>query len=227
MNETHFNGVFVTKPEEMAAKLSLVRAFVFDWDGVFNDGEKDANGSSPFNEVDAMGTNLIRFNHYLRTKQVPVSAIISGEKNELSFSFAKREHFQTVYFRVKHKINALEHLCKAHNLRTEEVAFFFDDVLDFSAAKMAGLRIMINRHSTPLLKEYVLKNNLADYITAFSGGEHGIREAVEMLMGVSGIYTETIDQRAHFSETYKQYLEERNRQPTSFYGTDALQPVNL
>ena len=39
----------------LARQLHGIRALVFDWDGVFNDGWKDAQGGSPFSEVDSMG----------------------------------------------------------------------------------------------------------------------------------------------------------------------------
>src|SRR5215207_7239956 len=91
-----FKGRFFLEPEELASRLHRVKAFVFDWDGVFNGGEKDEHGSSPFNEVDAMGTNLLRFNHHLRNNAQPAVAIITGENNKAAISFAKREHFNAV-----------------------------------------------------------------------------------------------------------------------------------
>jgi 3-deoxy-D-manno-octulosonate 8-phosphate phosphatase (KDO 8-P phosphatase) len=227
MNDKNFKGLFAASPEAIAARLKDIKAFVFDWDGVFNDGKKDAGGSGYFSEVDAMGTNLLRFNHYLLKKEVPLSAIISGEKNDVTFTFAKREHFHAVYFGVKHKLNAIEHFCSETGLAPENIAFFFDDVLDFSAASVAGLRIMIGRASTPLLKEYAQKNNYVDYITAFSGGEHGLRESAELLLSASGLYNETLDHRVQSSEIYKSYLDKRNRQATSFYSSDKIEPVTV
>ena len=94
---------FVSSADEIAQKFSAIKAFVFDWDGVFNNGEKNGGGSSSFNEIDSMGTNLLRFSHYLKNKQLPHTAIISGEKNESAFFFAKREHFGASYFKIANK----------------------------------------------------------------------------------------------------------------------------
>src|ERR1044072_1131132 len=121
-----FNGSFVSDPAEIQKKLAKVKAYIFDWDGVFNNGQKGENGSSPFNEVDAMGTNLLRFNHYLRTGQIPVFIIISGENNVAAQTLARRESYQAVYSGVKYTPEALDHLCEAYNLKVEEVAFVFD-----------------------------------------------------------------------------------------------------
>jgi 3-deoxy-D-manno-octulosonate 8-phosphate phosphatase (KDO 8-P phosphatase) len=212
-----FKGKFLTDVSAFAEKFTAIRAFVFDWDGVFNNGIKDDNGSSAFSEIDAMGTNLLRFNHYLLTGKTPLVTIISGEKNKAAFSLANREHFDAVYYKAVHKIKALDHFCAKHSLQHKEVAFFFDDVLDFSVAKVCGLRIMVSRKSNPLLMEFVQNNSLADYMTAADGGTHAVREAVELLMGFSGKYDDTISQRMYFTETYQGYLQLRNKPQPVFY----------
>ncbi|MFM7838489.1 MAG: hypothetical protein ACKO6K_02890, partial [Chitinophagaceae bacterium] len=55
-----FSGEFITSLPHLQEKLSNVRAYVFDWDGVFNEGFKNEQGSSAFSEIDAMGINLLR-----------------------------------------------------------------------------------------------------------------------------------------------------------------------
>lgn len=214
---SHFKGSFITPADEIAKKLSGIKAFVFDWDGVFNNGVKDENGTSSFSEIDAMGTNLMRFNHYLRNNDVPVVAIISGERNAMAWTLAKRESFDGVYSGIKFKAEALQHICELHDLKPEEVCFVFDDVLDFSVAAAVGLRIMIPRASSPLLTEYAVQHKMVDYLTACEGGNGAVREAVELLMGMSGKYSETIDNRMNFTETYRAYLETRNMTMPAFY----------
>ncbi len=223
----HFKGQFIIAPELMREKLDQVKAFVFDWDGVFNNGMKDENGSSPFSEVDSMGTNMLRLNHYLRTGKTPVTAIITGEKNKAAFSLAEREHFNAVYYGIRHKATALAHLCLTHHLAPGEVAYIFDDVLDFSVAAACGLRIMVQRTCTPLLSGFAVEHDLVDYLTASDGGRHAVREFSELMLGISGQYNETITHRMHYTETYQQYLKKRNEVPVSFYSrteTDTITP---
>jgi 3-deoxy-D-manno-octulosonate 8-phosphate phosphatase (KDO 8-P phosphatase) len=214
---SHFKGSFITPIQDMQEKLSRIKAYIFDWDGVFNDGVKDENGTSSFSEVDAMGTNMLRFNHYLRHNDVPIVAIISGERNSAAWILAKRECFHGVYSRIKLKTEALQHLCDKHGIRPEEVAFVFDDVLDFGAAEKCGLRIMIPRPCAPLLAEFAVQNGLVDYMTACVGGEGAVREAVELLTGISGMYNETIANRMHYGEVYKTYITLRNETVPAFY----------
>jgi 3-deoxy-D-manno-octulosonate 8-phosphate phosphatase (KDO 8-P phosphatase) len=212
-----FKGTFLASPVAIQEKLFKIKAYIFDWDGIFNNGMKDENGSSPFSEVDAMGTNMLRFNHYLRKGQSPVTAVITGEKNNAAFTLANREHFHTVYYGMKNKKESLQHLCSAHDIEAHEVAFFFDDVIDFSIAELCGLRIMINRASNPLLIDYAVRNNYVDYITATDGGSHALRESIELLTGLSERYDDTIAERVRFSEHYQGYLDARNAAKLSFY----------
>lgn len=214
---SHFKGSFITPWQEIQQKLQGIKAFVFDWDGVFNNGMKDEKGSSPFSEVDSMGTNLLRFNHYLLHGHNPVFAVISGERNKAAASLARREHFHALYSGIRFKVDALKHLCEKNNIQPSEVAFVFDDVLDFSVAAQCGLRIMIPRACNPLMVEFAVQRNMVDYLTACEGGNGAVREAVELLTGLGGKYTDVLTQRMNFTETYQAYLAERNEIPTAFY----------
>jgi len=224
MNITHpeqiksfFKGSFLASPETLLAKLHHIKAFVFDWDGVFNAGFKDAGGSSPFNEIDSMGINMMRFNHFIRKGENPVMAVISGEHNAAALFLSKREHFHCVYSGIRNKKDALLHFCSVHNIKPEEIAFFFDDILDLSLAPICGLRILVGRESNPMFNNLVQTNELADYITANDGGHNAIREAAELIIGITGRYNNTIMQRVAWSDNYQHYITERNTITTNYF----------
>ncbi len=217
---------FVTSAEEIAQKLNNIKAFVFDWDGVFNNGEKNGGGSSSFNEIDSMGTNLLRFSYYLKNKQLPQTALISGEKNESAFFFAQREHFNASYFKIANKKWALDHFCNIYSIQPNQICYFFDDVLDLSIAQQAGLRILISRKASTLFTNYAKQHNLADYITANASGNFAVREACEMLMGINNSFNEVITSRMHYDEIYQQYILARNLPPTHFYTYNNRQIIN-
>ncbi|RYE24561.1 MAG: phosphatase [Sphingobacteriales bacterium] len=214
---SHFKGVFVTEPLQILQRLRRIKAFVFDWDGVFNNGEKNDNGTSSFNEVDSMGTNLLRFDHFLHHGSLPIVAVISGENNKAAATLARRESFNAVYSGIKFKTEALQHLCEVHGIKPEEIAFVFDDVLDFSIAEKAGIRIMVQRSCNPLLTQYAVKHKLVDYLTENAGGKGALREATEFIMSFGGKFDESIKHRMNFSDTYQQYLTERNQSTPLFY----------
>jgi len=214
---SELGGSFITAPEDLRKKLDGIKAYIFDWDGVFNNGQKIAGSGSPFSEVDSMGTNLLRFSHFLKTGHLPVSAVISGEKNESAISFSERECFHYSFFKTPHKIEALEFICNKQGIVPSEVAYVFDDVLDLSIAKVCGLRILVRHTSNVMFEEYCRKNHLADYITAADGNHYAVRETCELLIGLNGNFDDTISLRADYAELYTTYLKIRRAVKTELY----------
>jgi 3-deoxy-D-manno-octulosonate 8-phosphate phosphatase (KDO 8-P phosphatase) len=213
----NIGGQFCTPFNQLSERLAGVKAFIYDWDGVFNNAVKNENKSSNFNEADSMGTNMLRFSHYLKKQELPKTAIISGEKNEFAFYFSEREHFDACYYKVPNKIIALDHFCALHQINREEVCYTFDDVLDLSIAAVCGVRMMINRKANPLFKNYIIKNKLADYITAAESGNFAVRECSELLMGLNQNYDACLDERKDFTPIYRSYIEARQTLPTAFF----------
>lgn len=210
-------GQFISDSREIQNKLKNIKAYIFDWDGVFNNGEKSSSGGSNFSEVDSMGTNLLRYSHYLINQQLPVTAIISGEKNDTAFYFSKRECFNYSFFKVADKMNALRFICEKENIQPNEVAYFFDDVLDLSIAEVCGIRILVNQKANPLFANYCYRNKLVDYLTFSSGGEHAVREGTELLMGLNGNYDKVMTDRKNSVDSYKIYIEARKKVAPDFY----------
>lgn len=205
----NIGGQFITPPQVITEKLKNIKAFVFDWDGVFNTSEKSTGHPNGFSEADSMGINLVRYDYFYRNAHLPLAAIITGEENATAFDFAKRENFAAIYFKIKNKNEALAHFCKAHNLQPENIAWFFDDVLDLGLAIIAGLRFYLARPSQPLTTAFVIDNQLVDYIPAHKGGNHALRECCELLMGLSGNFDELLQNRINFSPNYVEYIETR------------------
>jgi 3-deoxy-D-manno-octulosonate 8-phosphate phosphatase (KDO 8-P phosphatase) len=210
-------GRFITPAADIKNKLQKIKAFVFDWDGVFNDGQKKASGGSNFSEVDSMGQNLLRFSYYLKNKSLPVTAVLSGEKNDTAFYFSERECLNYSLFKVPHKLAALEFLCEKEKLQPEEVAYFFDDVLDIPVAERCGLRLMVNQKANPLFSNYCIKNKLVDYLSASAGGSFAVREITELLIGLNGNYDEVMTERKNNSSNYQNYIQSRRKIQPDYY----------
>ncbi len=212
---TELGGTFCRPFAEFKDKLSKIKAYIFDWDGVFNDGVKTAAGGSPFSEVDSMGTNMLRFGHWLKHGSLPSVVVITGEENPAALHLAQREHFHAVYFKSINKLVAFEHFLKKNSLQPHEVAFVYDDVLDLSVAEKCGLRFLVKHQASPLFQNYSIKNELADYITASDA--HAVREVCELLLGTLEEYDEAVRKRSHFDEAYQRYLNERKMVNTISY----------
>lgn len=217
---TEIGGEFVLPEATLIERMKHIKALVFDWDGVFTDAGKDHLLQSRFNEADSMGTNLLRFSYYLSTKEIPTTAIISGEKNSAAFTFVNRERFHASYSKFANKIDAAKHLCETHNIKLNQIAYVFDDVLDLSLAEECGLRFFIPRNANPLFNEYVLKHHLADYTTGNTSGQGAVREVCELMMGLNGNYETVILERTKFSENYSSYLELRRTTSPIYYTTE-------
>ena len=222
-------GAFITPPHVLKQKLKQVKSFVFDWDGVFNDSYKRDSSGSPFSEADSMGINMLRFSYYLQYGYIPELFIITGENNLPAISLSKREKFNGIYMRVKHKLEALQHIHENFGVAPDQIAFSFDDILDLGLAKEVALRFMVKRTASPMLSAMVVKNGWTDYITASVGGQHAVREITELLIGLNGNYEEVINHRINFTDTYQSYLQERNSITPSFLNgeTGKITVLNL
>lgn len=213
-------GAFLTSEEAIAKKLSKVNVFIFDWDGVFNDGCKSFERGSGFSEADAMGINMLRFNHWRIREKMPLIFIITGENNTTAIEFAKREHFNAVYIRFLNKIQALKHIVETYGVSYDEMAFVFDDVLDIDAARLCKLALCVRRDASPMFKDYLIEREICHYISGNEGGNHAVREISELLLGLTGQYNKTISKRIEFGEDYKQYLSQRNLVVTEIISSD-------
>jgi 3-deoxy-D-manno-octulosonate 8-phosphate phosphatase (KDO 8-P phosphatase) len=211
MSNVHSNEVRVLAVlDELEKKADRIKAFIFDWDGVFNNGFKDLEGGSPFSEVGSMGVNMLRFAGYLKNGKMPVAAVISGRKNPYAKLFGEREHLHAVYMGYSDKRAAFQDFLDNHALEADEVAFVFDDILDLSIASRAGLRVMIGGDATLNLQEQVESRGEADAITSCDGGNNGLRQACEFIISQLGNFDQVVDERVEFDGSYVNYLQERN-----------------
>lgn len=196
--------------EDLTARLQRIRAVLFDWDGVFNDGWKDADGGSPFSEVGSMGVNMLRFGLWLQNgEKLPFAGIITGQHNAHAERFAQREKLHGLYMGFIDKREAFDAFLLKHGLKDEEVAFFFDDAIDLAVAARCGLRILMRGQASGFFVKHVVTRESADVITALSGGQNGLREATDGLLTLMDRYGEVIDNRAAYSGIYQRYLAQR------------------
>lgn len=210
-------GEFRTAPVEIADRARRCRAVLFDWDGVFNSGSKGTGRASKFGEPDSMGTNMLRYGMWRLNGRLPFAAVISGANNENAAEFALREHFSEVYLGIRNKKAIVEHLCDRDGLDPSEVICVFDDINDLSMASICGVRIQVRRDASPLFTDYVRRHFLCDYMTASTGGAHGVREVCELLLGLLGEFDAVVSSRTESDETYAAYLGSRQAVRTGLF----------
>jgi len=205
-----FQGVFYEDVPALQRKLAHIKCYVFDWDGVFNNGYHPQQHNSIFSEVDSMGINLLRFSHYLEHGDVPIAGIVTGQNNEQAAHFVTREHLDFILRGYKNKNDALAYLKEQFRLADDQIAFVFDDVLDLPIAQVAGLRFQVGRSCNPYFNHYIEEHRLADYRTAVPGHENAVREVSELIASLRGNIESAFTHRLQWSDTYKSYWSARN-----------------
>jgi 3-deoxy-D-manno-octulosonate 8-phosphate phosphatase (KDO 8-P phosphatase) len=211
---TKLGGAFLTPSSELHARLKSIRGIVSDWDGVFNAGSKGEGATSTFGEPDSMGINLLRYALYREHNRLPVAALITGEDNPSARAFAQREHFHAIYHGARAKTAAIESLCAAHKLSSEQLICLFDDVNDLGMAFGCGIRVLVRRDASPLLHDYVARQGLCDYITAHPAERHAVREVCELLLGLLGAFDAVVASRVAMDPVYVGYFTARQSVPT-------------
>ncbi len=220
-------GIFLSSAENLQTSLQNIRAFVFDWDGVFNTGIKNITQGSGYSEPDSMGLNILRLDYWLQHGNLPHIAIITGEHNPAAEKLARREHFSALYSGIKDKAVALQHFCNHFSVSSEQIAFSFDDILDISAARSCGLRFTVKRNASPLFQEYIRSYHFTDYITGNSGGNHAVREISELILGLSRGYENALNERINYTDAYKKYLSLRNSGELRMYQSEAGEIIEV
>ena len=218
-------AVFLTSPEVLRNRLRSIRGLVSDWDGVFNAGSKGEGAASTFAEPDSMGLNLLRYALYREHNRLPVAALITGEDNPSARAFAQREHFHAIYHGTRVKGSAIEELCAAHKLSSEQLICMFDDVNDLGMAFGCGIRVLVRRNASPLLHDYVARQGLCDYITAHPADRHAVREVCELLLGLLGSFDAVVASRVAMDAVYLGYFTARQSVTTQVIdGGAAVRP---
>lgn len=210
-------GVFVRPVDELATRVRALRGLVSDWDGVFNQGAKGEGAESTFSEPDSMGTNLLRYALWRQGgRQLPTAALITGAENPSARAFALREHFHAVYYGTPNKTVAIEALCRAHKVSSEQLLCVFDDVNDLGMAFACGVRVFVQRSASPLLRDYVVRQGLCDYITGHGPERYAVREVCELVIGLLGSFDAVVASRVAWDRDYAAYFAARQAVTTEF-----------
>lgn len=213
--------------DQLIEKLHTVKAWIFDWDGVFNDGHKDAERQNSFSERDSMGTNMLRYAHYLRNGNQPYCAIITGATNPTPQVFAQREHFHAIVPGSLYKRDVVEHLLTIWNTDPSETAFFYDDILDLNVCEIAGLRIQVRYPSSAAFNAYVDENDLADVVCTLPGAAQAIRCVSDYFIALLNQTHDVIHGRMHLSDSYKTYFDARQQIETAVFTRAEFLAENL
>lgn len=161
--------------------LKQIKAVVFDIDGVLSPSTvpmgSDGNPVRMVNIKDGYALQLAV------KKGLKIAIISGGVGQSLIMRFAKLG-IRDIYLGASHKTDILEVWISNNALQPEEVAYVGDDIPDFKAMLMVGLRV-VPRDGVWQLKE------IANYISPVDGGYGVARDLLEQILVAQGLWLDS------------------------------------
>jgi 3-deoxy-D-manno-octulosonate 8-phosphate phosphatase (KDO 8-P phosphatase) len=161
----------------LKSKLSRIKLFLCDVDGVLTDGSVFIGGEREikrFNIRDGLGLILAqRAGLKVGWVSARPSAVTKMRAKELKIDFLVQQGDRLS------KTGAVEKLLAREKLDWSEVCFVGDDVVDLGPLARAGLGVAV-ADAMPEVKA------AADFVTCAAGGRGAVREAVEMILRAQG-----------------------------------------
>lgn len=153
-------------------KLQHIKAFVFDVDGVFTNNQLIATESG-----DLMRSFNAKDGFALKTaiERGFTTCIITGGTSAAVHKRFELLGVQHNYYRVSDKVKVLTEFLTAENISAENVLYIGDDIPDFYAMRLCGLKCC-PKDAVPEIQ------TIADYICNRNGGDACVREVIEMVL---------------------------------------------
>jgi 3-deoxy-D-manno-octulosonate 8-phosphate phosphatase (KDO 8-P phosphatase) len=168
--------------EKLMDRLARIRLAAFDVDGVLTDGRimlmSDQREVKTFHVHDGLGLKA------LKESGVEV-AIISARQSVVVNQRMQELGIVRVFQGERDKGARLAKLADAMKAGPESVLYMGDDLQDWPAMKLAGVRITVPA-AAPELRER------CDYITAQHGGKGAVREIAELILKAQGRWQEVL-----------------------------------
>lgn len=165
---------------ERAADIKLI---IFDVDGVLTDGGiyvgDHGEMYKPFNVKDGLAITTW---HKLGLR----SAIITGRQSEMVRIRAEKLGITDLWQGNPDKRTAYETLKEKYSLSDKEIAYIGDDLIDLPIMTKVGLPIAVG-DAVSEVKKYAL------LVTEQTGGHGAVREAIEFILKIQGIWDKIVN----------------------------------
>ena len=162
-------------------KLSSIRCFVFDIDGVMTDGglliTDDGAQLRKTNIRDGFGlAQAVKNGYYVW--------IISGSSSEGVRKRLKYLGIDEVYMNVENKWTKLESLLLQYRVSAKEVLYMGDDIPDYEVMSRCAIKTAPADAAPEIIA-------IADYVSHKKGGEGCVRDVIEQVLRVKGDWPKT------------------------------------
>ena len=153
-------------------KLNNIKAFAFDVDGVFTDGQVYLMPGSEF--VRAMNIKDGYAVQHCVKMGYPVAIISGGASEEVKRRFVKLG-VTDIYLSSRNKIDDYEDFCYKYGFDNSQILYMGDDVPDYRVMQKAGA-------SACPADAAVEIQEIADYISHNDGGHGCVRDVIEQVL---------------------------------------------
>jgi 3-deoxy-D-manno-octulosonate 8-phosphate phosphatase (KDO 8-P phosphatase) len=162
--------------ENFKTKLTRVKAFLFDVDGVLTDGSvtlmPDGEQVRIMNIKDGYALQLA-------VKKGYKIAIISGGRSEMVRTRLNKLGITDVYLGIESKVDTYKEFLEIHELSPDEILYMGDDIPDYEVMKRVGIPTC-PKDSVQEIKDISL------YISHQKGGKGAVRDVIEQVLKVQG-----------------------------------------
>jgi len=162
--------------ENFKTKLTRIKTFIFDIDGVLTDGSitlmPDGEQLRAMNIKDGYAMQLA-------IKKGYKIAIISGSKSE---SVRKRLNglgIYDVFLGIDNKIDSYNEFILTYEINPDEILYMGDDVPDYEVMKRVGVPTCPNDSAQEIIE-------VSLYVSDKKGGKGCVRDVIEQVMRVQG-----------------------------------------
>jgi 3-deoxy-D-manno-octulosonate 8-phosphate phosphatase (KDO 8-P phosphatase) len=157
-------------------KLKNIKAFVFDVDGVFTDGNvylmPDKSMCRVMNVLDGYAVVKAIKNNYK-------ICVITGGDDPMVHNRMNYLGITDYHAKISDKLEKFEEFKQKYNLQNEEILTMGDDLPDISMMKISGISAC-PENAVAEVKE------ISDYISPVQGGKGAVRDIIEQVMKIQG-----------------------------------------
>ncbi len=157
-------------------KLSKIKAFAFDVDGVFTDGTVLCTETGDLlrmhNAKDGYAVRMAVLAGY------PVAIITGGSSESIKKRFDPIG-VKDIYLKSVNKMPDFQDFCKKYNIDSADVLFMGDDIPDMEILSACGLATCPS-DAVNEVKE------ICEYISLFAGGKGCVRDVIEQTLKIQG-----------------------------------------
>jgi 3-deoxy-D-manno-octulosonate 8-phosphate phosphatase (KDO 8-P phosphatase) len=167
---------------EVRTRIEKIRLLGLDVDGVMTDGRlyyhDDGTESKAFDVRDGHGIKMLQ--------KVGVEVfLISGRNSPMVDKRAMDLGISEVTQGVRDKVPVLERIASQKGLTLDQIAFVGDDLVDLPVMQRVGLAVTVADASEHLFEK-------AHYVTLAPGGRGAVREVIELILGVQGLWEQIV-----------------------------------